>query len=144
MNAQELSADAQISPAIDYTATGTTTLTGTVDMQGFDGVMFVAVMVTANAANYLKAGGGAASDGSDASDLAGSKVVALASGNLCILDIYKPTQRYITASVVRGGATTILGGCIAIRYHAGNKPRVNTVANDADCVKLISPALGTA
>ncbi len=137
-----------ITKAIAYTAAGTTTLTGTVDMQSFGGCIFVGEIVTQASGNYMKAGQGDASNGSDAVDLAGSKIVTGANGNLAILDICRPAKgtvgpRYLTVSIVRG-TSTVLGGVYAIRYGAHKKPITNTVANAADAKTLITPAEGTA
>jgi hypothetical protein len=149
MNVQELGSDVQISSAIDATASGGTALAGTVDMQGYDGVMFIVPMHVANAGNFIKAGQGDAANGSDAVDLEGSKVTPLANLDLAILDIYRPRRgtlgpRYVTCHVVRAGADTAIGGCIAIRYHSAKKPPVNTVAGQSIYKLLTSPAEGTA
>lgn len=149
MNVQSLGSDVLVSSAIDATAAGTGALAGTVDMQGFDGVMFIVPMHVANAGNFIKAGQGDAPDGSDAVDLLGSKVTPLANFDLAILDIYRPKRgtlgpRYVTCHVVRAGASTAIGGCIAIRYHSSKKPQINTVAGQSVYKLLTSPEEGAA
>ena len=129
---------------IAYTATGTSTISGTaVDMQGFDGVLFIVKLSVANAGNYLTAQQGALANGSDAADLAGTKVIGLVADNAIVLDVYRPTGRYVRPQVIRGGATTIIYSCVAIRYNCHKKPTTNTVANVCDSVTVVSPALGT-
>lgn len=149
MNVQSLGSDVLVSSAIDATAAGTSTLSGTVDMQGFDGVMFIVPMHVANAGNFIKAGHGDLADGSDAVDLLDSKVTTLANLDLAILEIYRPKRdtlgpRYITCHVVRAGASTAIGGCIAVRYHSAKKPPNNTVAGQSVYKLLTSPVEGTA
>lgn len=121
-----------------------TAVTGAVqDMQGFDGVIFCVKIATVNAGNYLKAQQGQQSGGGDQADLAGTKVVGLVDANLLILDVYKPLERYVRPVLIRGGANTVSGEIIAIRYRAHKQPTVNTVANASDAVTVISPAEGT-
>lgn len=103
-------------------ATGTTTLTGTVDTADYEGVMFVGSLATANAGNYAKAGQGDASNGSDAADLAGSKTLPVNNGDSFALDVYRPQKRYVTVSVVRGGATSVSGDVYAILYGPRMRP----------------------
>ena len=136
-------------PAAETTSAGTAVNGTAVDMQGYDGVIFVARINTANAGNFLKAQHGDLANGSDAVDLAGTKVVTIADGNLAILDVVCPAKgatvgpRYIRPVIIRAGANTVTGPIIAIRYNASKKPTVNTVASVADAKTVISPAEGT-
>lgn len=120
----------------------TTAVNGdTVDMQGCDGVLFVATIATANAGNYLKAQQSAAANMSDAADLAGSKVVAAADGEVVALDIFRPQERYVRPVVVRGAAT-IVGEIYAIQYDARMLPQDNNVTGAILATLLISPDEG--
>jgi len=127
------------------TAAGTTTINGTtLDMEGYDGVLFVVQIGTAAADNLLKAQGSSEADGGspDAfSDLVGSSIGA--SVPLMVLDVYRPKERYIRAVVTRGTSTTIDCG-LAIRYGARKMPCVNDVATVIASAALASPAEGTA
>lgn len=148
MNVQALSSDAKFTNAIDYTAAGTSTLTATIDMAGYDGVAFVASAAVADAGNFIKASHGDLSDGSDKVDLEGSKVEFPANNKIAVLDIYRPARdtvgpRYVTVSVVRGTSTAI-GGVIAIRYHSAFKPQTNKVSGQVEFKLLTSPTEGTA
>lgn len=149
MNAQALSSDAKFTNVIDFTAAGTTTLTGTVDMAGYDGVVFVCSLAVADAGNFIKASHGNASDGSDKVDLEGSKVTPPANNKFAVLDIYRPARgatvgpRYVTVSVVRGTSSAV-GGVVAIRYHSASKPQVNEVSGQVAFKALVSPNEGTA
>lgn len=132
-----------ITKAIAATTAGTSTLTGTVDMSGYDGVLFVGSMGTADVTNGFKAGGGAVSNGSDASDYAGSKILSDGTGKTVVLDIYKPTDRYVTVSHIRAVSTTS-DGVFAIRYKGNFAPIENTVVNTLACKLVADPAAGTA
>lgn len=111
-------------------AAQTELVTDVLDMQGFDGVMFVALTgdvtsgsvitltVKANSANSVssptpvtqKATGAVTAGATDAD----SKVLAV--------DVYKPTLRYVFASLTRTTQDAIVGGIIAIQYGAHKKP----------------------
>lgn len=122
-----------------------TTINGTViDMAGYDGVRIFVAIATANAGNFLKAQGGEVSDGSDAADLAGSKVIVDSNGDIAILDILKPRERYIRGVIIRGGANTVTGELYYERYNASAQPVNNDVLNEQNFVRLLSPAEGTA
>lgn len=121
------------------TATGTDAIEGdVVDMSGYDGVAFFTTIATANAGNYLKAQQGAAATLSDGVDLAAQKVVADGNGAVVLLDVYRPTKRYVRPVVIRGAAS-VVGEICAVQYKGRKMPEVNTVANTIVSALLISP-----
>lgn len=129
----------------------TTPQNGThVDMQGFDGVLFILFLgaLTATQVTQLKAQGGALVNDSDMADLAGSGGGVVipdgASNKIVMLDIYRPQQRYIRPVVIRGTANAEINGIIAIQYGGdrfgtGQVLDASVVANTV----LASPAPGT-
>jgi hypothetical protein len=120
------------------TASGTSAVAGTVlDMSGYEGVIFAVKVATANAGNYLNARDGSVS-GTVTTDLAGTKVVAGADGDVLVLDVNKPAKRYIRAYVVRTAAT-VLGSILSLRY--GSRTPPETPGNVRKVVQ--SPAAGT-
>lgn len=144
----QLSLATKVARSVNATAVGTTGINGAVvDMQDFDGVVFIAQFGTiTDGTPALKAQGGAASDGSDAADLAGTSCApALTDDNKAVvLDIYRPTQRYLRPVIVRGGATgAVLDSVIAIQYAPKKKPTTND-ATVAVTEAWVSPAVGTA
>ena len=126
------------------TEAGTDVTTDIIDMAGFEGVVFFGTIATANAANYIYAQQGTASDGSNMADLAGTKVVAAANGQVVWLDIYKPEKRYVRAYIERGGANTATGDFYAIQYQGRKWLITNLVANKLIGKILISTAEVTA
>jgi hypothetical protein len=129
-------------------AVGTSAQSGTVlDMSGFDGVLFVLPVGTiTDGGVVLKAQQGAVSDGSDAADLAGTATTLANTddGDVAILDLYRPTARYVRAVAVRGGATgAVLDGLIAIQYKAIKQPTVQDATSVHASKLVVSPALGT-
>ncbi len=119
-----------------------------VDMQGFTGVQFIFSFgtITAGAATSVAASGLATSSptpGTD--DIAGSKVTVADTDDdsVVVMDIYKPTQRYIRPFVKRATQNAVLNSIIAIQYG----PEVMPVTHDASVhgtKTLVSPANGTA
>lgn len=120
-------------------ATGTSAVnTDSVDMTGYDGVMFVGALATANAGNSVNLA--QSSDDSTFADLAGTAQVPATSGDLVAIDLFRPTDRYVRAEIVRAGATTVTETFYAIQYR-GRKAPVTSIATQETHV---SPAEGTA
>lgn len=141
-----LSNGIKITKVADASASGTTAVNGNaLDMSGFEGVLFVTTIATANAGNFIKAQIGAVADGSDAADLAGTKVTPAANTNAVWLDIYRadPAQRYIRPVVVRGAASAV-GEVYAIQYESRKQVVNNNIANTITGKLVISPYEGTA
>lgn len=119
---------------------GTAVESDVVDMQGYEGVIFVTTIATANAGNYLKAQQGAIEALSDAVDLAATTVVATANAETVWLEVHKPSDRYVRAVVIRAGANTATGDIFAIRYNGRVKPETNVTTDTITGTLLISPA----
>jgi len=113
-------------------AAGTSDVNGTgVDMQGFDGVLFVAAVgtLTATQVTTLKAQSSTDDGSTDAyADISGAVTAALADGDsnkLLVLDVHHPSERYVRPVLDRGTANAVLDGIIAIQYRAGSRPTSN-------------------
>lgn len=138
-----LSTNVRITKVGDYSTAGTSAVNSTaVDMQGYDGVLFLTTMAVANAGNYINAAQGDASNGSDAADLAGTKVVVTGSNEALWLDIYKPTKRYVRLEAVRTSSSA-MGEIYAIRYGGRVLPESNAVVDALAGELHIGPAEGT-
>ena len=143
-----MSSECKVTRAANAATVATTDVVGsTIDMEGYESILFIAQFgAITDGTPALKAGQGALSDGSDAADLAGtSTALAITDDNACaMLDLVRPQKRYITPTVVRGGATgAVLNGIIAIQYNARHKP----TTQDSTVAKTelhVSPAEGTA
>ena len=144
-----LSKAVKVAHVLNGVAAGTTEQTGSViDMQGFEGVQFVALFgaLTATQVTSLKVQQGSLADGSDMADLEGSLHTALADadGNKCLVtDLYRPQKRYVRCVVKRGTANAVIDGALALLY----SPRIEPVTADATIKStklLVSPNEGTA
>ena len=116
-----------------------------IDMQGFEGVLFVTRFGTAADGNFIKVQQGNESNLSDAADLKGTKVVSGAdpSNEVCAVDIYKPTKRYVRLHATRGASST-LGDVYAIQYQARKMPPVSALSGTLVIETHVSPEEGTA
>lgn len=113
-----------------------------VDMQGYNGVVFVASIGTAAADNGVKAQQGAASDLSDDADLLGTQILSDGTQKEFVLDVYRPEKRYLRPVIIRATSTTV-EAVWAIQYAGTKRPEVNVTA--AQAAELhVSPAEGTA
>lgn len=138
-----LSKNTKITKIADHTTAGTDSVVSSIiDMQGFDGVMFLTSFGTANAGNYIYADTGAAANLSDAANLAGTKVTSGSSDEDVILDIAKPLERYLRITAVRGASST-LESIWAIQYGPRKTPINNSISGTQICETWISPAEGT-
>jgi len=108
-----------------------------VDMSGFDGVVFVASVATANAGNFMKAQSDTDVALGTVADLAGTKAVAGTNGAFIGVDVYRPIKRYVRPVVIRAGANTAVGDIYAIQYAGRTRPVVN-----AGMILSVSPADG--
>lgn len=116
--------------------------------EGFDSVLFVVLWGTITDGTPLVKGQQSSDDGSadDFSDLIGTSVVAAVGDDnkMSILDIRRPSKRYVRAEITRGGATgAVVDGVIAILYDSKTEP-VDQSADVAAIEQHVSPAEGTA
>jgi len=114
-----------------------------INTEGYDGVMFFGTIATANAANFANLAQ-SSDDGSadEYTDLAGTKVVPGTNGYSFLIDVYKPTKKYVRCEIDRGGANTITGDIYALLYGAAKAPVTHGTTISAET--HISPAEGTA
>jgi hypothetical protein len=141
-----ISEDIKITPALAY-ASGTADRNGaTLDMKGFDGVLMVVQLATvaAGAVTSIKAQQGAASNLSDAADLAGTGVAIAADDDdeVKYIDLWQPRERYVRVVVDKDGSNACAESAVYIQYRARELPTTHaaTVTGEAH----LAPAEGTA
>lgn len=110
-----------------------------VDMQGFEGVMFFGSIGTVNAGNFANAA--QSEDDTNFDDLEGTKVVPGDDGDSFLIDVYKPKERYVRVEIDRSGAATATGDIYAIQYGAHKPPVTHGPTIDAEL--HVSPDEGT-
>lgn len=131
-------------------AAGTTTQTSSaVDMAGYQGVRFIVSLgaVTATGVPAVKASDCDTSGGSY-SDIAGSLgtayVASTDDNKVWVLDIYRPTHRFVKCIVTRGTANAVIDGIVAELYEPRNQPAIDDATTVLGHKLLVSPADGTA
>ena len=100
------------------------------DMAGFDGVMFIALTgdVSDTSVLTLTVKGNTANSTSSPSPVTQKATSAFTAGaatadsKAIVVDVAKPTMRYMFASLTRTAANAVIGGIIAIQYSANDKP----------------------
>lgn len=104
--------------------------TDVLDMQGFEGVMYLALLgdVTSGSVLTLTAKGNSADSVSSPTPVTQKATDAFTAGasdadsKILMVDVYKPTLRYQFAILSRTTQNAVVGGIIAIQYGAGLKP----------------------
>ena len=140
-----LSERVKITKVLDAVGAGTSaTNTASVDMAGYDGVVFITSFGTAAANNVMKAqqsSDDAIAD--DFSDLEGTATGPGASDEDQWGDVLKAPKRYVRAVITPGTSSTI-ENCWAIQYGAQSIPTDNTTSGTIYGEGFVSPAEGTA
>jgi hypothetical protein len=140
----------KVTRVMNAVAAGTSDQTSSIiDMQGYEGVMFLASFgtLTATQVTSMRAQQGAAAAMGDAADLEGSTVGPLADDddNQClVLDVYRPRERYVRVVIDRATANAVIDGVVAIQYGPREKPTVQDATTIAFSELHVSPAEGTA
>ena len=120
----------KISRIEDGAVAGVTTLTSdVVDMQNFDGLVFLAALgdVLDTGVNVLQAQHSDVGDGSGMNDIAAS-VVSFTAGasdadnKLMLLEIARPTKRFLRVTLTRTVANTVLDGIFAFQSNPAEAP----------------------
>lgn len=130
-------------------AAGTTDIDPTaIDMDGFDSVCFIVQFgaIVAGAVTSVKAQQSSDDGNADAfADLAGTaQTVADDDDNKAfVIDIHRPSERYVKPYIVRGTQNATVESVVAIQYCARNAP-VTQPASIGGVETHNSPAEGTA
>lgn len=139
----------KMTPAITPTAgaAGTSDINGaTLDMSGYEGVLMIVTFgaITASAVTSIKAQQGAASDLSDAADLAGTAqtIADTDDDKVFYIDLYRPRERYVRLVVDRGTQNAVVASAEYVQYGAKKAPP--TQGTNVSGETHVSPAEGTA
>ena len=125
-----LSKDIKIT-VVEAAATAATTelVSDVLDMQGWSGVMFIALTgdVTDTSVLTLTVKGNSANSTSSPTPVTqGAATFTAGASNadskVLMVDIYEPQLRYVFASLTRTTANAVVGGVIAIQYQPNSKP----------------------
>lgn len=104
------------------------------NMAGFDGVLFVALLgdVTTGSVLGLGAEQNDVNNGTGMAALTGSAAFTAgasdADSKVLVLDVYKPRQQFVRAKLTRTTANAVVDGIIAIQYGAKSVPTAHAAA----------------
>lgn len=129
-------------------AAQTEVLSSVLDMQGYDGVMFVAILgdITATSVLTLTAKGNTASSTSSPTPVTQVATAAFTAGasdadnKVLVVDVFDPALRYVFASLTRTTANAVVDGIIAIQYTAALRP---TTQDASVLASAIGPGLAS-
>lgn len=141
----QLTNDVKITVVSPAAAAAQTAINSSVlDMSGYEGVMFIALLgdVTATSVLTLTAKGNTANSVSSPTPITQKATAAFtadatsADSKALVVDVYKPAMQYMFANLTRTTADAIVGGIIAIQYKANNKPTTNDASVIASALAL--------
>lgn len=143
----QLSKNIKVSVVSGAAAAATTEIVSSVlDMQGYDGVIFIALLgdVTDTSVLTLTAKGNSANSTSSPTPVNQASATFTAGATnadskALMVDVADPALRYVFASLTRTVANAIVGGIVAIQYGAEFRP----TAQDASVIASTA-ALGVA
>lgn len=130
---------------VDTAAGQAATASDILDMEGFEGVLFIAKVgdVTDASVLTLAAQQNSANSTSGMAVLEGTVTFTAgatdADDDLLVLDVFKPRKRYVRAVLTSATANAVKNGIIAIQYGARKVP-ITQGATVLDSDTLISPA----
>lgn len=137
--------DCKITRVLNAVAAGTSDQDGTVlDMSGYDGVIFLAALgdVTATSVLELQVLGNTASSTSSPTptEITVDETIFTAGASdadnkLLVVDVVRPSKRYIFPRLKRGTANAVIDGVVAIQYRTRDVPvtQGSTVLASALC-----------
>ena len=117
-----------------------------IDMEGYEGVLFIADVGTLSAGAVTDLRAQDSTDDVTFNDVAGSKqswTQATGSNTSIVLDIYKPLKRYVKPRITRATANAVINGIWAVQYQSRKDAPVQDTTVFASKA-LASPADGTA
>jgi len=130
-------------PVLGYQATGQTDPdSAVVDMQGYDGVMFVLHLGAVDATGTITMAAKQAATSIVGDALSGASVAGDAADDdkLLVLDVLRPTDRYLSVTITRAVADSVINGVVAFLYKARDLPvAVDTDNLGATPVTVVTP-----
>ncbi len=146
-----LSGDVKITRHSDAVAAGATVITpsGGIDMQNFEGCLFIAALgtIVAGAATSIEVHQSSDDGSADAyTALLGSKVTIADDDDDKVfwVDVWRPRERYIKLIVNRATQNATLDGIVALQYAPRSKPITHDATTVGGGELHVSPAEGTA
>lgn len=140
-----LAEQVKITKIADHTTAATSDVTSAaVDMQGYEGCLFLTSFGTAASNNTIKLQQSSDDGSTDAyADLTGTSVASGSSDEDVWIDIQRPKERYLKLVGLRGTSST-LESIWAIQYNGRTVGIDNTTSGTITGETTLTPAEGTA
>lgn len=127
----------------DHSAASTASVTSAiVDTAGYQGVVFLTSLGTANATNTMKVQQNTANQTTGMADLAGTEITSGSSDEDLVITVHQPQERYVQAVVSRGASSTC-ESIWAVLYGGVAGIAATAVTGTAAAEQHVSPAEGT-
>lgn len=144
-----LSEEIKVTQVVDATAgaAGVTAINSdSVDMEGFEGVLFVAIMGAILATAVTSVNAAQSEDDSSFADLEGTGQTIADDDDeqLFAIDVYRPGEQYVRVEVSRGTANATVQSVLAIQYGPNSRATAFAVANAINLEQHVAPDEGTA
>ena len=128
----------------DHSAASTADVTSDIiDMADYQGVVFFSSFGTANATNAIKVQGNTSNQTTGMADLEGTALASGTTNEDVILELHKPTLRYLQVVASRGASST-LESVWAYLYGSSLNSSANSVAGTQVAELHVNVAAGTA
>jgi len=114
-----------------------------IDMAGYQGVVFFTSFGTANATNTIKVQGNTANQTTGMADLEGTSLASGSSDEDVIIELHKPTFRYLQVVAARGASST-LESVWAYLYGGSLNSSANSVTGTQVAELHVNVGTGTA
>ena len=135
---------ARLIKVADHATAATSAVTSAiVDTAGYEGVVFMTSLSTANATNTIKVQQNTANQTTGMADLEGTSVTSGSSDEDLIVEVHKPQERYLQVVVSRGASTTC-ESIWAVLYGGVTSPETTGVSGTAAAELHVAPSEGTA
>lgn len=128
--------DAKITRVANSAVAAQTAVTSSVlDMQGYDSVLFIALLGTVTDGSVLTLTGKENTANSTtvptplADPVVATKTAATDSNKVMALDFQKPRNRYVFCVLTRTAQNAVVDGILAIQYNSQNKPNLDALLN---------------
>lgn len=140
MGPQQLLTNVKITKVLAAATSAATPVTSAiVDMQDYEGLVFVCAMVSGNVSNYLSVIDGNQSNLSDALPVSGLQAAAVSDGCTVAVEIDNPQKRY-HAAVVNRAVGTVVGDMYAIQFSGKRRPTNNNILGVITAAMAVAPA----
>lgn len=110
-----------------------------IDMNGFDSCTFINTIGATSTVVTMVAQMSASTSDADFAAMTNTTVGPTTVGNgVLVIDIHKPTKRYLRTVLTSTGASNLSGGTVAILYNARSNPTTNATSDVIDSTSVVS------